>query len=322
MTLTQLETFVLVARLGSVKAAARSLGVSEPAVSSALAALRHQLGDPLVERTTSGMELTPGGRRLVPIASQMVGLAVEAEAAIRQAQGAPEALRVVATSEVAESVAPALVAAFAARSKAVDVSLGVCVTEDMAAVLQERLADVAIGPALASDGFPRLDCSPLFRFRLIFVAAPSHRLAAVVPPVDPRSLLHETWLVGPEASDSRSPVRQLLDRVGVPEDRVRMFPSHAAALTAAEQNQGVAPAVAHVVLDDPERKGLVPLPVRGTPVELLWHVTMLAPDRRSEAAAAFHRFVGTPAATHAMHTPIRGVPPSRFRPPVYVTLWS
>jgi DNA-binding transcriptional LysR family regulator len=321
MTLTQLETFVLVARLGSVKAAARSLGVSEPAVSSALAALRQQLGDNLVERTANGMELTPGGRRLVPIASQMVGLAVEAEAAIRQAQGAPEALRVVGTSEVAESVAPALVAAFAAKSKAVDVSLGVCVTEDMAAVLQERLADVAIGPSLSSEGFPRLECSPLFRFRLIFVAAPEHRLVGGTP-VDPRSLAHETWLVGPDASDERSPVKHLLDRVRVPEEHIRMFPSHAAALTAAEQHQGIAPAVAHVVLDDPERKGLVPLPVRGTPVDLLWHVTMLAPDRRSTAAAAFHRFVGTPAATHAMHTPIRGVPPSRFRPPVYVTLWS
>jgi DNA-binding transcriptional LysR family regulator len=322
MTLTQLETFVLVARLGSVKAAARSLGVSEPAVSSALAALRQQLGDALVERSPTGMELTPGGRRLVPIASQMVGLAVEAEAAIRQAQGAPEALRLVATSEVAESVAPALVAAFTAKSRAVDVSLGVCATEDMAAILQERLADVAIGPRLTGDGFPRLQCSPLFRFRLIFVAAPSHRLATVAGPIDLRALHHETWLVGPDAGDPQSPVHLLLDRVGVPEGRVRVFPSHAAALTAAEHNQGIAPAVAHLVLDDPERTGLAPLPVQGTPVELLWHITLLTPDRRSDAAAAFHRFVGTPAGTHAMHTPIRGVPPSRFRPPVYVTLWS
>jgi DNA-binding transcriptional LysR family regulator len=322
MTLTQLESFVLVARLGSVKAAARSLGVSEPAVSGALASLRQQLGDDLIVRTATGMELTPGGRRLVPIASQMVGLAVEAEAAIREAKGAPETLRVVGTSEVAESVAPALVAAFAAKSKAVEVSLGVCVTEDMAAVLQERLADVAIGPSLSSDGFPRLECHPLFRFRLIFAAAPDHHLAAATSPIDPQALRHETWLVGPDANDERSPVRHLLDRLHLPEDRIRVFASHAAALTAAEQRQGIAPAVAHVVLDDPERKGLVPLPVRGTPVELLWHITMLAPDRRSVATAAFHRFVSTPAATHAMHTPIKGVPPSQFRPPVYVTLWS
>jgi DNA-binding transcriptional LysR family regulator len=321
MTLTQLGAFVLVARLGSVKAAARSLGVSEPAVSSALAALRQQFGDNLVERTATGMELTPGGRRLVPIASQMVGLAVEAEAAIRQARRAPETLRVVATSEVAESVAPALIAAFTAKSKAVDVSIGLCSTGDMAAVLQERLADVAIGPALSSDGFPRLECSPLFRFRLIFVAGPDHHLTDASS-IDPRSLAHETWLVGPDASDERSPVRGLLDRLQVPEERTRMFPSRAAALTAAEQHQGIAPAVAHVVLDDPERKGLVALAVRGTPIELLWHITSLAPDRRSAAAAAFHRFVGTPAATHAMHAPLRGVPPSQFRPPVYVTIWN
>ena len=321
MTLTQLEAFVLVARLGSVKAAARTLGVSEPAVSSALAALRQHFGDNLVERTPTGMELTPGGRRLVPIASQMVGLAVEGEAAIRQAQGAPETLRVVATSEVVESVAQALVAAFTAKAKAVDVSLGVCATEDMAAVLQERLADVAIGPALSSEGFPRLECSPLFRFRLIFVASPDHHLAPAVS-VEPRSLAGETWLVGPDAGDERSPVRELLARLQVPDRLIRMFPSHAAALTAAEQHQGIAPAVAHVVLDDPERKGLVPLPVRGTPIELFWYITMLTPDRRSTASAGFHRFVGTPAATHAMHAPLRGVSPRHFRPPVYVTIWN
>jgi LysR family transcriptional regulator, low CO2-responsive transcriptional regulator len=321
MTLTQLEAFVLVARLGSVKAAARALGVSEPAVSSALAALRQQLGDTLVVRSSTGMALTPGGRRLVPIASQMVGLAVEAEAAIRQARGAPEQLRVVATSELAESVAPALVAAFTARAKVTEVSLGVCATEDMPAVLQERLADVALGPRLAGDGFPPLACNPLFRYRLVFVASSDHPLAPC-PGIEPARLARETWLVGPDAADAASPVRHLLDRLDVSDERIRVYASHAAALAAAERGRGVAPAVAHVVLDDPARTGLVALPVRGTPVSLLWHITMLRADRRSFSAAAFHRFVGTPAATQAMHAPQRGVPPSQFRPPVHVTIWN
>lgn len=106
VTLTQLEAFVLVARLGSVKAAAGALGVSEPAVSGALAALRKHLDDPLITRSAAGMSLTAGGQRLVGIASQMVNLAAEATAAIRQAQGAPEQLRVAATSTVTEFVAP------------------------------------------------------------------------------------------------------------------------------------------------------------------------------------------------------------------------
>jgi DNA-binding transcriptional LysR family regulator len=54
MTLTQLNAFVLVARLGSVTAAANALGVSEPAVSQALSALRLHLGDPLVSRGPGG----------------------------------------------------------------------------------------------------------------------------------------------------------------------------------------------------------------------------------------------------------------------------
>ncbi|MFI5042626.1 MAG: LysR family transcriptional regulator, partial [Acidimicrobiales bacterium] len=112
MTLTQLEAFVLVARLGSVTAAARTLGVSEPAVSGALASLRQQFEDNLIERGPAGMTLTTGGRRLLPIASQMVNLAAEADHAVRLAHGAPERLRVVATSGLAESVAPALLAAF------------------------------------------------------------------------------------------------------------------------------------------------------------------------------------------------------------------
>ena len=61
MTLTQLNAFVLVARLGSVTAAANALGVSEPAVSQALSALRQHLGDQLVTRGPAGMTLTAGG---------------------------------------------------------------------------------------------------------------------------------------------------------------------------------------------------------------------------------------------------------------------
>jgi Bacterial regulatory helix-turn-helix protein, lysR family len=59
MTLTQLGAFVLVARPGSVRAAPDVLGVSEPAVSRALAALRQHMDDQLVVRDGNVMILTP-----------------------------------------------------------------------------------------------------------------------------------------------------------------------------------------------------------------------------------------------------------------------
>src|SRR5690349_25140394 len=100
MTLTQLNAFVLVARLGSVTAAAGALGVSEPAVSQALTALRQHLGDPLITRGPGGMTLTPGGSRLLATASQIVALGAEAHAAVRAARGAPGQLPAVAASAI------------------------------------------------------------------------------------------------------------------------------------------------------------------------------------------------------------------------------
>jgi molybdate transport repressor ModE-like protein len=321
VTLTQLEAFVLVARLGSVTAAARTLGVSEPAVSGALAALRQQLGDPLVERGPTGMRLTPGGQRLVPIASQMVALAAEADDAIRQAQGAPERLRVVATSSVAESLAPSLLAAFARRAGAAVPSLGIARSDEMPAVLHERLADVALGPRIAGEAAWGLESIPLFRYRLVLVAAPSHRLAASSRTTLP-ALAEQTWLVDPDATDAASPVGSLLAHLGVGEERIRVFPSQSAAWVAAEEGGGVAPAIRHLVAAELDRRSLVVLDVQGTPIDLMWYASMLAPDRRSPAAASLRRFISTPDATHAMHARLNGVPPSRFRPPVYVTLWS
>src|SRR5258705_11713090 len=104
MTLTQLNAFVLVARLGSVRAAAVALGVSESAVSQAITALRQDLGDQLITRSQAGMTLTPGGTRLLGTAFQIVVLGAEAHAAVRAAQGAPEHLRVIATSTFHEFV--------------------------------------------------------------------------------------------------------------------------------------------------------------------------------------------------------------------------
>ena len=75
VTLTQLSAFVMVARLGSVKDAAKMLNVSEPAVSQALTALRQHLGDQLIMRNGAAMTLTTAGVKLLPVASQMVAWA-------------------------------------------------------------------------------------------------------------------------------------------------------------------------------------------------------------------------------------------------------
>src|SRR5580704_341735 len=222
MTLTQLNAFVLVARLGSVTAAANALGVSESAVSQALSALRLHLGDQLVTRGPVGMTLTAGGSRLLATASQIVVLGAEAHAAVRAAQGAPEQLRLVSTSTIAEFVISPLTEAFTKRFPgSVEVSAGVAVTKELGVLVANRLADVAIAPTMPDDPALALASEPIFKYRLVVVTAGQPRLRG-----NPRQWL---WFVDPSGTDPGSETGQMLTGLRIPEDQVRVFPNQTAA---------------------------------------------------------------------------------------------
>jgi DNA-binding transcriptional LysR family regulator len=321
VTLGQLESFLTVARLGSVKAAALALGVSEPAVSGAVAALRRDLGDELFVRASGGIELTAGGRRLAAAAAEMLGVMDQARREIRAAGGEKELLRVAATSVVAESVAGALIDAFARRMPNLEVALGIEPEEHFAQALLDRRADVTLGPRPGGEDAPSVESVAFLRYRLLVVAAAAHRLAgrAQLPLA---ALSGERWLVGPSGAGRHTDVGRLLARARVAPADVRAFPSEAAALDAAVAGLGVMLVVSHNVSDELRRGTLARLDVRGTPAQGLWHASTLVADRRSPAAWALRRFVTTPEATQAMLARGGGVPAERFRPAVYVTLWS
>lgn len=319
MTLNQLKVFVLAVRLGSLRAAAQALGVSEPAVSQALTALRQSLGDPLLVREGSGMVLTPAGRRVVGLASQMVNLAVEAEAAVRHAHGSPELIRIVATATVGEAVVPALLQAYTHRT-AVEATLGIGTVEELSALLNERLADVAIGPRLSGPAAVGITSEPLQRYRLAFVASPADPLTSNGP-VSLARLREVDWLVDPSGTDPLSEVGHLLSHARVAESRIRVFPSQSAAWAAAASGTGVAPAVEHIFTAT-RHPGLAVVPVQGSPFPMLWYASMLGGERTPATAARLRRFLATPDALQAMYRTDGGVPASRFRPPVHVTIWN
>jgi LysR family transcriptional regulator, low CO2-responsive transcriptional regulator len=319
MTLTQLNAFVLVARLGSVRAAASALGVSESAVSQALTALRQDLGDQLITRSQAGMTLTPGGTRLLGTASQIVVLGAEAYAAVRAAQGAPEQLRVVATSTFAEFVAGPLMEAFRRRfAGAVEITTGVAAADELPVLIANRLADVAIGPGVSGEHELPVVSEPIFKYRLVVVAQGAN--AAHARPRGPARQWR--WLVDPSGTDPGSETARMLRRLGVTDSNIGVFQSQTAAWAAAADGAGVAPAIEHLASHQLRRGELSLIDLPGFPVEESWYVTMLERERRSTAASAMRRFLSTPEAMQLMRSPAAGVPPSRFKPPVYVTIWS
>src|SRR3954449_12532838 len=165
MTLAQLQSFVLVARHGSVKAAAAELEVTEPAVSVAVSALRKELGDDLFVRSGRGIALTEGGRRLAALATEILGLAEQARRSV--SSGETQRIQVVATSLVAEHIAP-LIELFTAREEGLEVAVEAAPGAGFAEALEHRRADIALGP---DPGVERIASAPFLRCRLILVAA-------------------------------------------------------------------------------------------------------------------------------------------------------
>jgi DNA-binding transcriptional LysR family regulator len=86
--LGQMEALVRVAEAGSFSGAARELGVGQPAVSKAIAALESRLGVRLIHRSPTGMMLTEVGMEYLERARAVIDLVDDADATARHQGGA------------------------------------------------------------------------------------------------------------------------------------------------------------------------------------------------------------------------------------------
>jgi DNA-binding transcriptional LysR family regulator len=118
-----LETFVAVARLGSVVRAAERLGRTQPSLSARLAALESSWKTKLFRRHARGMILTPEGTRLLALAEA----ALQSLAAVDRAAGLPVAdsheLRVGAGDALGREVLPRALAALLREDPRVSIRL-------------------------------------------------------------------------------------------------------------------------------------------------------------------------------------------------------
>lgn len=325
MTLSQLRTFALVARLGSLHAAAEALGVSEPAVSSALAALRQDLGDPLFVRAGGGIALTPGGRALADYAQDIVGLADQARWEVSNAQNDAGRLKIVSTAPFAEHAAGRLLDLFTKRVPGASVDVVVESAEDLGSLLQERAYDIALGARPAPGGAaltePGLECVPFLRYQRALVAAAGHPLAPLHGPVPVARLLDRPWFAGPAGIQDRTEEGRWLASMGVAPEIIRLS-SETEALAAVRAGEGIMLALGHIVRDELQSGALVRLPVVGTPVTGLWWASTLDHRRTTTMAQTLQRFAGTADATAAMVAPggSRGL--ERRGSKFHVALWS
>lgn len=147
LDLAQVRAFVAVVDHGHFGRAARSLSLSQQALSKRVARLEAGLG-PLLERRRGGVALTAAGECLLPVARQLLEVADAAVAAVRGTPAAP--LRVDTWGELHP---PAALMRTIAREQP-DLVIELSMRRDLAkavAALERHELDLAFGNAAALD---------------------------------------------------------------------------------------------------------------------------------------------------------------------------
>lgn len=264
MTWAQLRTFVAVADLGSVRAASGRLAVTQSAVSAALAALQREVGTPLVEREGRGLRLTRAGTTYAEYARRILGLLDEAGlAALGEADGGRDRLRVAAVTSAGEHLIPPLLARFRAAHPTIGVALEVGPRERVWALLADHVVDVAVAgrPPPDSD----LVVRAVRRNDLIVVAGSEW---ADAPGRDVRDV---PWLLREPGSGTRDTTEALLENLQA--DPIRLtLGSNGAVVAGVLAGLGVTLVSREAVHTELAAGRLIGVPVPGTPLDRPYHL--------------------------------------------------
>jgi DNA-binding transcriptional LysR family regulator len=173
INLSDLRTFMAVARALSVTGAARSLGVPKSAVSKSLTRLEGALEVRLLERSSRRVALTPAGVLLVPRAEALLGEAEALAQCLRDEQREPHGLvRVTATPDsgawFVERVVPAILREHSG------IRIAVTMGYDIDDLLDPTI-DVGLRVGKVID--ERLVAHRIARFRHVVVASPAYLAA-------------------------------------------------------------------------------------------------------------------------------------------------
>lgn len=173
-TLSQLRAFVAIAEYRHFGTAAARLGVSQPTLSQALAALEHGLGLQLIERSTRRVLVTAAGMRLLPKAMATLE-AADRFVASATGDGLGGTLRMGIIPTVAPYVLPGLLPELRKRLP----ELRPQIIEDQTARLLDGLRTGVLDVALLAvpTETPGLVEIPLYSEEFVLVTPRGHELA-------------------------------------------------------------------------------------------------------------------------------------------------
>ncbi len=282
-----LETFLAVARTGSLTAVAAELGLTQPGVSRHLQRLEQAVGVRLLDRTSRPARLTPAGERFRVYAESAVGQwrAIQREL---QDEHTPltGALRIAASSTPGELLVPELVAAFVARHPGVHPEVFIADSAIVAEEVREHRWDVGfVGVRFSGRD---LEYRPVVEDEVVLAVPAGHPFAARGE-VTLDEVVGQPFLAREGGSGTAASVTRLLTERGlaVPEHRtVMVLGSTQAIVSAVERGLGIG-WVSSLALIDRNRERVVPIRVATLPLRRVLFLIRDPRRRLPPVAAAF-----------------------------------
>lgn len=176
MQLNQLRYMVCVAEERRFTRAAARLHVAQPSVSSAVAALEHELGAVLFHRDRAEVSLTGAGEVFLPWARQVLADCEAGTAAVRDLLGLRRgSLALGSTPSLTTNLLPPVLAAFHANHPGLDLTLHEAGSQDLVDRLEQGEMDLAV--VILPVDRPWVETTELKQEELVLAVHRGHPLA-------------------------------------------------------------------------------------------------------------------------------------------------
>ena len=212
MTLEQLRIFVAVAEREHLTQGARTLNLTQSAVSSAIATLETRCATRLFDRIGRRIVLTEAGRLFLTEARAVLARAAAAEAVLSDLSGLVRgSLALMASQTVANYWLPPLIQRFRREHPGIAVSLAIGNSETVTAAIHGGVADLGFIEGEIED--PSLAMTAVAENELVIVVPADHPWTRNIPSSE--ELKQGAWILREPGSGTRAMFEAALPGLGL-----------------------------------------------------------------------------------------------------------
>jgi DNA-binding transcriptional LysR family regulator len=212
LDLHKLRVFLAVAEYEHVSQAAKSLRISQPAVSAHIRDLERHFGVSLFDRLSRGVRLRPAGHVVQAYATRLIQISLELEEAVGKTTGLePRHVTVGAGTTPGTYLLPPVLATLRERLAGVSVKVEIANTATIAARLHDGSLHLGVlGEPVHDD---ELELEPWLEDELVLVLPPGHRWSGRA--IELHELSEESLIAREPGSATAEVMRRTLEAAGL-----------------------------------------------------------------------------------------------------------